>query len=436
MMKRALAAFLAFSLCVAAFAEGDPWEHIVKVPKDEVFVPKAGTPYSFEGCDPASAKSPSASSNDPQAAKMADETSIAIAIANVFLARSGLDKKFLDLFHGNGNLCSFGGGRYYFVCERASRDGSGRSLEIIVSPRDKAAMAYLLNKDGSLDKDGVDALSELSRATGNPWEHIVKVPKDEVFVPKAGTPYSFEGWNPPSIQIPSDASNGDQAFKIANDTAAAFSLAETFLAKSGLSKCFRDRSQKSAQGTSVLCFSEGGRNYFAYEGYSFAEGQNLNLTVFPTRKAVMGSLANEVKKRKDGMKELSEACHAKAAEEAKANGAILIPFKIDKSFVPEPGKDYKLEPGALYDPCVPGPASSDLSRAWRLANEFVFRTSLSKTLAHPSTNAKFSGKSLAETSFKKIGSEGERTILVDLEKETLSLMPEEKPSIQGASDKR
>src|ERR1700674_1283053 len=59
-------------------------------------------------------------------------------------------------------------------------------------------------------------------------------------------------------------------------------------------------------------------------------------------------------------------------------------------FVPVADTYYVLEPGDIYqnkDPGNPGPASTEMERAWDMANEFVYRTSLRDRFLLPAYRA-------------------------------------------------
>jgi hypothetical protein len=81
---------------------------------------------------------------------------------------------------------------------------------------------------------------------------------------------------------------------------------------------------------------------------------------------------------------------AVASDEGSATRPREIPAKLDSSFKPEIGMEYSLAAGLVYHRAPgsdPGPAERDTSMAWAFANEFVYRTALSKDYSVPAGSA-------------------------------------------------
>ena len=98
-----------------------------------------------------------------------------------------------------------------------------------------------------------------------------------------------------------------------------------------------------------------------------------------------------------------------------------IPAKVDHSFRPDPRFEYVLARGTLFRTFQPGPASGENGRAWNLANEFVYRTSLVEQYDLP---AQWSGAFRAgiyTVGFKGKDGQGEIAVEVDLERRTAKL---------------
>ncbi len=98
-----------------------------------------------------------------------------------------------------------------------------------------------------------------------------------------------------------------------------------------------------------------------------------------------------------------------------------IPAKVDRGFRPDPRFEYVLAGKRLFRTFEPGPASGETGRAWDLANEFVYRTSLAEQYALP---AQWSGPLRAgiyAAGFKGKDDQAEIVVEVDLEKRTAKL---------------
>lgn len=69
------------------------------------------------------------------------------------------------------------------------------------------------------------------------------------------------------------------------------------------------------------------------------------------------------------------------------NLPIVIPCK-QTEMIPKPSIHYILTPPDLYITTGPGPAGSSNSQAWKIANEFIYRTSLRHQFKLPSSNSR------------------------------------------------
>jgi hypothetical protein len=100
------------------------------------------------------------------------------------------------------------------------------------------------------------------------------------------------------------------------------------------------------------------------------------------------------------------------------------PVRIDglqTNLFPVLGNLYLIAAPDLYKPPHPGPALSQLSRAWSIGNEFVFRTALRAKYKLPAGSSRLLQNGDALISFTREEGGKELTVLVHLRSNTVEL---------------
>jgi hypothetical protein len=103
-------------------------------------------------------------------------------------------------------------------------------------------------------------------------------------------------------------------------------------------------------------------------------------------------------------------------EEAQNERSREIPPAINRQFKPEAGKDYAIVGEWLFrNPRSdwPGPALPKASRAWSLANEFVYRTALADEYVLPAHGTRPAGNDVYRVTFA--GKHGGEELMVEVE---------------------
>jgi len=97
-----------------------------------------------------------------------------------------------------------------------------------------------------------------------------------------------------------------------------------------------------------------------------------------------------------------------------------IPSYVDSNFSPDPNVEYFITGKELYRPPHGGPASGKTWKAWSIANEFVFRTALSKGHVLPAASVGPKGKKFSAV-FNNNNGKQKMIILVDIVKRSAKI---------------
>ncbi len=109
----------------------------------------------------------------------------------------------------------------------------------------------------------------------------------------------------------------------------------------------------------------------------------------------------------------------------------VIPAKIDPEFKPQVGVEYTIQGGWLYhhdSRTNPGPAQSDMSTAWSLANEFVYRTALAKDYVVPAGGTGRTRDGCCQVDFTSKDGKSHLVVEVHIERRAARLLATRRPT--------
>ena len=115
------------------------------------------------------------------------------------------------------------------------------------------------------------------------------------------------------------------------------------------------------------------------------------------------------------------ACGTVMAGTTNTNGVVTVE-SAQTNLQPQTGVTYRIAANWIYKTDDPGPTEIQNSSAWRLANEFVFRTSLRELLALPaSSSEKRKEDDLYSVTFARKSGGKQLILLVDPKYETVQI---------------